>query len=153
MGDQEYGGPYLQAALFCDKVLQEKDGVISAIRIIDRITVTVSGNAPPEKMPLSRINVTALLSFKSGFYKGSTEIKLIGRNPSQQVFAETLLPILLEGDERGTNTVLEMTIEVSEDGLYWFGVLVGNRLMSKMPLRVVYQRLVSGSGGSLTPRG
>jgi hypothetical protein len=30
------GGPYLNAALLCEKVLQERDGVLSIIRIIDR---------------------------------------------------------------------------------------------------------------------
>ena len=36
-------GPYLSAALLCEKVLEEKDGVKSAIRIIDRVTRTVTG--------------------------------------------------------------------------------------------------------------
>ena len=51
MDDQEYTGPYLVAALFCEKVLSEKDGVISTMRIVDRITITVSGEAPPRKCP------------------------------------------------------------------------------------------------------
>ena len=44
-------GPNVVAAVFCEKVLQEKDGVLSAIRIVDRFTVSVeapSGAAPPE---------------------------------------------------------------------------------------------------------
>ena len=44
--DQDLGGPYLHAAHFCEKLLTEKDGVLSAIRIIDRITVTASGATP-----------------------------------------------------------------------------------------------------------
>ena len=30
-------GPYLIAALICQKVLEEKDGVLSAVRIVDRL--------------------------------------------------------------------------------------------------------------------
>jgi len=33
------GGPYLSTALFCEKVLREAAGVLSAIRIFDRWTV------------------------------------------------------------------------------------------------------------------
>src|SRR5262245_45206440 len=105
--EQDWGGPYLSAAVFCEKVLGEKDGVLSAIRIVDRITVTASGTAPPEKMPPTNIQVTALVAFKSGFFKGSAEIKLVGRTPSQRIFADTTLPMLFEGEDRGAQSVLQ----------------------------------------------
>lgn len=34
-------GPYLNAALICEKMLREADGVLSPIRIIDRYTLNV----------------------------------------------------------------------------------------------------------------
>ncbi len=43
----ENSGPYLIAALLCEKVLQEKDGIISVIRMIDRITLTVNALDAP----------------------------------------------------------------------------------------------------------
>lgn len=147
--ETDLGGPYLSAAVFCEKVLSEKDGVLSAMRIIDRITVTASGAAPPERMPLTSINVTALISFKSGFFKGSAEIKVVGRNPSQKTFATTTLPILLEGEDRGATSILQMNMQVNEDGLYWFDVMIGERLVTRMPLRVIYQRIASGPQGGL----
>ncbi len=36
----EEGGPFLQAAFICEKVLTEADGTVSAIRIIDRFFIT-----------------------------------------------------------------------------------------------------------------
>ena len=39
-------GPYLNAAFLCEKILEEKSGVLSAIRIIDRVTYTYK--ASPE---------------------------------------------------------------------------------------------------------
>ncbi|MGH9740926.1 MAG: hypothetical protein ACRD51_01105, partial [Candidatus Acidiferrum sp.] len=50
------GGPYLQMACFCEKVLNEKDGVLSIIRVIDRLTVNASGPDSPEQMPAGQIN-------------------------------------------------------------------------------------------------
>ena len=32
------GGPYWATAVLCEKVLEEKDGVQSLIRVVDRIT-------------------------------------------------------------------------------------------------------------------
>jgi len=36
-------GPYLQAAFFCERLLEEADGVMSAIRIVDTITTHGDG--------------------------------------------------------------------------------------------------------------
>lgn len=33
-------GPYLKAAAFCGDVIEDKDGVLSLIRVIDRLIVT-----------------------------------------------------------------------------------------------------------------
>ena len=43
------GRTLLVLATFCEKVLQEKDGVLSIIRMIDRIVVTVSGPQFPNR--------------------------------------------------------------------------------------------------------
>ena len=43
-GDYPFAtGPYLEAAFFCEKVLQEIDGTKSAIRIVDRINRQIPG--------------------------------------------------------------------------------------------------------------
>ena len=47
MSNGESSGPYLAAAVLCEKVLQEKDGVLSAIRLVDRFIITASGTQPP----------------------------------------------------------------------------------------------------------
>jgi len=35
-------GPYVSTAVFCEKALQEVDGVTSLIRVIDRISMTIA---------------------------------------------------------------------------------------------------------------
>jgi hypothetical protein len=55
--EMDLGGPWLQAAVFCEKVLIERDGVVSLVRVIDRIIITASGAAAPEKMPLTNITI------------------------------------------------------------------------------------------------
>jgi hypothetical protein len=44
-------GPYLIAALICEKVLQEKDGTVSIIRMVDRVTLTTQAALSPETLP------------------------------------------------------------------------------------------------------
>ena len=43
-------GPYLAVAVFCEKVLVERDGVTSAIRLVDRVNRSAVGPESPEVM-------------------------------------------------------------------------------------------------------
>lgn len=146
MAQQELGGPYLTAAVFCEKVLKEADGVSSLIRIVDRIIMTASGPNPPEKMPPVTITTNLFLSFKSGFAKGSHTVKIVVEGPSGPAGSEALLPVLFEGDDRGVNHILNVNLQVQDEGIYWFEVYLGDRLLTKTPLRVVYQRLRLAGG-------
>lgn len=137
----ESGGPYLAAALFCDKALEEKDGTLSAIRMVNRITHTISGPDAPEAMPPITINLYAILSFKSGAARGKYTLKLIPNAPSRKQMPEFSAPVLLEGDDRGVNIVLNLDIQVEEEGLYWFDVILNEQLITRMPLRIVYQMI------------
>lgn len=146
----ESGGPYLNAALLCERVLHEKDEVLSVMRIIDRITITaVSAGSPVPDLPPSVVSFHLLLVLKSGFYKGNATVKLAIHSPSGATVGESSVDIFFEGDDRGVNLISPMQLQVSEDGLYWIDVLcsVGNTesFFTRIPLRVVYQRVSQGS--------
>ncbi len=64
---EEEGGPFLQAAFICEKVLQEADGVVSAIRIIDRFFIGPGpGQQAAAAMPAVVMSHTLFVTFKSG---------------------------------------------------------------------------------------
>src|SRR5712664_3848369 len=120
----ETSGPYLVLATFCERVLQEKDGVLSIIRVIDRMTVNASGPAAPEKMPAGQINFPLVICLKSGFAKGKYNLKLVPNTPSGKQLGETTVGVLLEGDDRGVNVILNVQVIAQEEGLYWFDLFV-----------------------------
>ena len=69
-------GPYLSAALLCEKLLIEKDGVASAIRIVDRVTRTAVGVSPPEQMePFDHV-LTLVVTLKAGWAQGSYPMRV-----------------------------------------------------------------------------
>ena len=144
--EQEYGGPYLQTAVFCERILKEGDGVVSLIRLVDRVMIQASGPDPPEKMPPTRLSFWGYLAFKSGFAKGSFTVTVRANGPSGQKLPPVMLPMFLEGDDRGAGLGFQLNLEAQEDGLYWFDVLIGDRLITRMPLRIVYQRATLGRG-------
>lgn len=134
-------GPYLNAALLCENILQEQDGTLSIIRMIDRITLTAPASSSPEALPPLPFSCNLLLAFKSGSAKGKSTVKLKIETPSGIKLPEQLLPVLFEGDDRGVNLNLALNIVIDQEGVYWFEILLEDEFLTRVPLRVLYQRV------------
>ena len=139
------GGPFICAALFCEKVLKESDGVMTAVRIIDRFNV--SGDS--DEMGTQTLNFTVLLSLKSGDVRGRAEISVQPVSPSGKPLPKVSFPVNFEGDsDRGVGMALPTILKADEEGVFWFDVKFGEQLLTRMPLRILYrQSPKTGSGG------
>jgi hypothetical protein len=148
MSNGERGGPYLTGAFLCEKVLQEKDGVLSAIRIIDRF-ISSAGVDAPAQLPPIQISGQLIIMFKSGDARGSYTVGIRPVTPSGRVTPTLSVPILFEGDaDRGSNLNLAVGFEAKEEGVYWFDILLNDELVTRVPVRVIYQRLAVGTSGA-----
>lgn len=131
-------GPYIQIAAFCESVLIEQSGVTSLIRLVDRLTTPVGllpeGTPPPPHL------LTAVIALKAGLARGSVDITLRAEAPSGLRLPDMTVSVLLEGEDRGIALQVPVAIPTEVEGLYWFDVLVDDRLMTRIPLRVVHQR-------------
>lgn len=142
------GGPYLVAASFCDKVLQEADGVLSLIRLVDRWNIV----GPTATMSPTVIQGTLVVLFKSGIARTSAQLTVTPISPGNARLQPIVAPLLFEGDdERGAGIVLPIGFPVQEPGLYWFEVALAvtggePEIMTFIPMRIVYLQT-----GSMTP--
>jgi hypothetical protein len=48
---------------------------------------------------------------------------------------------LFEGEDRGVNLILNLNIVVDQEGVYWFNVLLEDQFVTRIPLRIFYQRI------------
>ena len=134
----EAGGPYVQVAAVCERVLNEKDGVLSLIRIVDRFVVPVPTPAPGAETPAVTINAFLVVALKSGFYEGKGTLRIVPTSPSGKQQPELSSGILLEGQDRGMNVVLQLQFVTREEGLHWFDVFFENQLLTRIPVRVLF---------------
>jgi hypothetical protein len=144
-GMAKKGGPYLAAAFFCESTIEDKqDGAISAIRIVDKLTLTIDAAAPPDvpsKEKRVPVRVAMFVSFKTGHAPGSHTIRLVLRGPSGKktpVREDTLL--FAEQPNSGVNIRMIGTIGIATAGLYWMDVLLDGRRLTRMPLEIEIQR-------------
>jgi len=132
-------GPYLIAALICEKVLEEKDGVKSAIRMIDRITKRVTGPDPPQTMEPFIQNLFLLIRFKSGQARGVYPLRIVFVKPSGESPPPLEISINFEGEEdRGADIIANMQTQFEMQGIHWFEIFLKNDFLTRIPVRVIY---------------
>ncbi len=134
-------GPHVQLATFCEKVLQEQDGVLSVIRAIDRIVITAPAEDAPAELPEGgTLQLTLAVTLKADEAFGRHPVALRIQTPSGLFLPEQRFDVMFEGGERGVNLILGIGLEVVE-GLYWVDVMVSDSVLTRVPLRVMYQRV------------
>jgi hypothetical protein len=127
--------PLVAVATLCEQILEEKDNVLSAVRVVDTYYVD-----PPPDLPAGKvagINLKLLLSLKSGDLMGSHEVRLVLRAPTGKSTEFHKQQIVLKGGEHGVNLKIRFAMPVKEFGLYWFDVLYGDDVLTSIPLKLV----------------
>jgi hypothetical protein len=140
------GGPHVQTAVLCEKVLRDAGGGLSLINIVEGVTATAIGQDVPDEMPpLSLDRLFLVVTLWSDKTKGRYTLKVRPEAPSGVQEEPLTMPVnFRETGGKGVDTILPMQYMVSEEGLYWFDVLLGgagqeDRLLSRIPLNVMYQ--------------
>lgn len=145
-------GPYLLVACLCEKVLEEKDGVKSAIRIIDRLERTAVGPSPPKEMEAWEHDLTLLIRMKSGMARGAYPLEIRLVKPSGESPTPMTQTVYFEGEEdRGIDVVGHMRIKFDMTGVYWFQIKLGEVRLTQIPLRVIYLPQVRQIRGPIEP--
>ncbi|MGH9796103.1 MAG: DUF6941 family protein [Candidatus Acidiferrales bacterium] len=128
--------PHVTVACFCEKVLEEKNGSLSVIRIADRVEYEIPDFPLPEGIKHG-FPLTALIAVKSGPAKGKFKLSVVSESPSGKRVKGPIVDLEMEGGDHGKNFILNYVFGPAEDGLYWFDVLVDNERLTRIPLMLV----------------
>ena len=138
---QESFRPYVQVAAICQTALQEPTGYLSIIRLIDRVPVA---GVTEEMRPQPLNNLALVIVLKSGSMKGQYKLNIIPVTPSGKRLAGPQSSVLFEGEERGVAAVIPCGLVAEEEGLYWFDVMLEQDVLTRIPLRLMYQKMQPG---------
>lgn len=147
----ETDGPFLSVASFVDMPIEDKTGTLSLIRMIDRSVLQSYGEGLPEEMPKRPTTLTLVVGLKSGAARGRHTLSVKPEAPSGLKLTPMDLPVHFEGEDRGQNFILHVNLTVEEEGLYWFDIYVGAERLTRVPLRFLYERFETRSGGLQAP--
>jgi hypothetical protein len=144
-------GPYVSVATFCERVLAEKDEVLSIIRAIDVMNVQADGGPDvPDALPEgTTVQTTLVLLLKAGQAAGPQAIKFVVESPDGTRKDSPERSFMFSpGPAGGLSLIVPMAIALSSAGLYWVHVFVNNRVVTRVPLTVNYT-FTRGSGAPL----
>jgi len=136
-------GPYIAIAAFCENVIEDKSGVLSLIRIVDRLLITAQGPNTPEEMQPFPINWLLVISMRAGEVHGSRSIKIEPEEPSGLKLPPLVLSAHFEGANRSTNLITRVNIPLKMPGVYWFRIYVDEMFITQVPIEVIYTRIVT----------
>jgi hypothetical protein len=129
--------PFVALACVCEKALQDADGVMSLIRVIDTFFTGLQPGAPAGAFPV--INFVIVVSLKSGDLKGSFDkLEIVMENPTKERKKMSDKPVRTDftGGANGINVQINSTVEVRTFGLYWFDVLWGGDVLTRIPVEI-----------------
>jgi hypothetical protein len=148
-GEPRRGGPFIKEAFFCERALEEKVGVISYIRVIDRVIHTVVGPDAPENLEPFNYHITLVIGLVAGDATGRSVLKLRIESPDG-ISKDLGHPIDMRWGQTHSaqRTVIRLELRFEDEGAYWVHVDVDGVERTAIPLEVNYSRtLPSRFGG------
>jgi hypothetical protein len=143
-------GPHLAAAFLCEKVLQERDGVPSYIRVVDRFSIVIPPKLPAGvslppgfQVPAPVIQAFLVIAVKAGSLGvGKYNLVIKMNKPDGSLQQENTVPIFLNGsDDNGVAAISPLVIVGPEEGLFWIDIYFEESLLTRIPMRVLHQQM------------
>jgi hypothetical protein len=130
----DWGGPYVAAALFCGEARRDPDGRWCFIDIRDGSLEYEVADSSAEPL--------LVVMLAGGRNRGLKQIEIIGRRPGGTV-APVAPPAELSFDGPGVSHTLitPIVLAAHSEGRYWFDVRVDGRLATKITFSIQHQHL------------
>lgn len=145
-------GPFLAMAVFCERVLQDQDGMLTPVRIVEELRI-VAPPAAPAEMPVTLVQFTALVGLRA-VPVGKHRIGIRPTGPSGKPAESITVEVESKSAEAhaGVNSIITLAFPAGASGLYWFDIFLDDRQVARMPLMIRYSRLIEPTTGPPTPR-
>lgn len=131
--------PHLKLGVVCERVLEEKDNVLSLIRVVDKFVITFTGKELPDQLPEGTTTLTIVMSWVGGLgrHEATFDITSPGggtqRSPRSWSFN-------LDSLNRGHNIVVTLPVKITKPGLYWVEFILNGKVKGRIPFQVLYER-------------
>ena len=131
--------PYLKLGTICERVLEEKDGVLSLIRIVDTFTITITGKEPPNQLPRGLKILTIIMRWVGGLGSHEAAFNIISPGGETQRSPQSW-SFTLNAINQGHNIIVTLPVNIAREGVYWHEFILNDQVKSRIPFQILYDR-------------
>ena len=131
--------PTLKYGVTCEKILFEKDNVISLIRIVDKFILTLAGPQLPESLPPGQMALNIAMCWVGGLGTHEAALNIIRPDGTVHQSNQTW-PFTLDSLNSGHTIAATEVIEISGAGTYWIEFVLNGSSRNRIPFQIIYQR-------------
>lgn len=133
--------PFVTVACVCENVLEQADGVVSLIRVVDTYTLTVDHPAGAEQLDglaniPSGLKLLLFVQLKAGDVTGTGKLSLRLRTVSGKQNEIGEWPVEMIGGVQGVNLRLEFRVDKITKGTHYFDVSWNGKRITCIPLQI-----------------
>jgi hypothetical protein len=140
MNDPQAGKPDVYvSAFFCDRVLQEHDGILSAIRVVDLFSVKIPEQGAGSFVP--RLETNLLVIFRSE--SPAEFVATIRATDPRRKIQSSDIPVTLTGESGVYVFTMAVTLFINGvlEGTNWYDILVNGSLANRLPLVIRHEQV------------
>ncbi len=134
------GGPYLLMAVLCQTAQQDQYGSFSVINVLEQLVAGTNDPNAPEKMPTFRFQGHLAVQIAAGDASGSHRLSVVPVQPSGERLDAVSQRIQFKGIDHRATFISNVSMDIEEEGVYWFDVTLDDRIVTRIPLRIRYER-------------
>lgn len=134
--------PFVQLAVLCERAQQDQYGSLSILNILEQLVAGTSDPNAPDRMPTFRFKADLAVAFVSGELRGERALTIVPETPSGERMDPVTQQVEFRGEDSRVVFISNLSLDISEAGVYWFDVLLEGRRLTRIPLRVRYERNV-----------
>ncbi len=132
-------GPWVVVAALCDRAIVESNGLLSLIQILDRVVLTASASEVLDDPPVFGISSTVIIVLSGGPEFDGGLLALQVNSPSGRSRSGEIMPVPFPEGNHNARVTIDFQLSLKESGVYWIDVIFNERVLSRIPLQVVYQ--------------
>ncbi len=133
-------GPYLLMAVLCQSAQQDQYGAFNVVNVLEQLVAGTSNPNAPEKMPTFRFQGDLAISFASGKASGSHRLSVVPVEPTGAQLDPVSQRIEFKGNDHRATFISNVSMDITQEGVYWFDVRLDDRVVTRIPLRIRYER-------------
>lgn len=133
-------GPHLLVAAICQRAQQDQYGSFSLINLLEHLVAGSDDPNAPEQMPPFRIDANLVVVFVSGDAVGDRTVTVVAEQPNGERLPPVSQRITLRGGDQRATIVSDLSLDIDQTGVYWFEVYLDDDLVTRIPLRIGYER-------------